>query len=119
MYFFAYNYATDTMEDDIDDIEEDEEMKEEDDDNADDEEAEAAKPTGPKPKGQRKPRSILTGRGVTLGMLLDDGVMEPGEKCLSIDYLVSCNVAYEYYRVVYLPQFEILVYAVFCIHCNT
>ncbi|RMX54484.1 hypothetical protein pdam_00021668 [Pocillopora damicornis] len=33
------------------------------------------------------------GRGVTLGMLLDDGVMEPGEKCLSIDYLGQKFVA--------------------------
>lgn len=77
------------MEDDhdIDDVEEDEEMKEDEDDD-DEEEDETEKPPSAKPKGRRKPRSVLTGRGVTLGMLLDDGVMEPGEKCLSIDYLV-------------------------------
>lgn len=82
------------MEDDhdIDDVEEDEEMKEDEDDD-DEEEDETEKPPSAKPKGRRKPRSVLTGRGVTLGMLLDDGVMEPGEKCLSIDYLGQKFVA--------------------------
>ena len=81
------------MEEDIDDIEEDEEMKEDEDDDADDdEEIDTHKSSATKPKGRRKSRSVLTGRGVTLGMLLDDGVMEPGEKCLSIDYLVCCTV---------------------------
>lgn len=82
------------MEEDIDDIEEDEEMKEDEDDDADDdEEVDTHKSSATKPKGRRKPRSVLTGRGVTLGMLLDDGVMEPGEKCLSIDYLGQKFVA--------------------------
>ena len=79
------------MEDDMDEIEEDEEMKEDEDDHDEEEEEEEETkkiPAGTKPKGRRKPRSVLTGRGVTLGMLLEDGVMEPGEKCLSIDYLV-------------------------------
>lgn len=78
------------MEDDMDEIEEDEEMKEDEDDHDEEEEEEEETrkiPAGTKPKGRRKPRSVLTGRGVTLGMLLEDGVMEPGEKCLSIDYL--------------------------------
>ena len=79
------------MEDDIDDIEEDEVMKEDEDDNGDEEEDEVDKPSGEKPKKRRKPRSVLTGRGVTLGMLLEDGVMDPGEKCLSIDYLVRTS----------------------------
>ena len=79
------------MEDDIDDVEEDEVMKEDEDDNDEEEEDEADKPSAAKPKKRRKPRSVLTGRGVTLGMLLEDGVMEPGEKCLSIDYLVSTS----------------------------
>jgi len=85
------------MEDDIEDMDEEEKMEEdeddvedEDDDDDDDDEVEKVKPpSSTKTKGRRKPRSVLTGRGVTLGMLLDDGVMEPGEKCLSIDYLVS------------------------------
>ena len=84
------------MEDDIEDMDEEEKMEEdeddvgEDDDEDDDDEVETEKPpSNTKSKGRRKPRSVLTGRGVTLGMLLDDGVMEPGEKCLSIDYLVS------------------------------
>ncbi|XP_033114989.1 MPN domain-containing protein-like isoform X2 [Anneissia japonica] len=31
--------------------------------------------------------SVLTGRGVTLKMLMDDHIVEPGNGCLSIDYL--------------------------------
>ena len=84
------------MEDDIDDVEEDEVMKEDEDDNDEEEEDEADKPSAAKPKKRRKPRSVLTGRGVTLGMLLEDGVMEPGEKCLSIDYLVSTSSLHVY-----------------------
>lgn len=78
------------MEEDIEDIDEEEKMEEDDDDvDDDDDEVETENPEiVTKTKGRRKPRSVLTGRGVTLGMLLDDGVMEPGEKCLSIDYLV-------------------------------
>ena len=88
---FKHSFSTTTaMEENIDDIEEDEDMKEdEDDEDADDmEQEEDIKASVAKPKGRRKPRSVLTGRGVTLGMLMDDGVIEPGEKCLSIDYLV-------------------------------
>ena len=88
---FKHSFFTTTaMEENIDDIEEDEDMKEDDDDeDADDmEQEEDIKASVAKPKGRRKPRSVLTGRGVTLGMLMDDGVIEPGEKCLSIDYLV-------------------------------
>lgn len=81
------------MEDDIEDMDEEEKMEEDEDDvedDDDDDEVETEKPqSNTKTKGRRKPRSVLTGRGVTLGMLLDDGVMEPGEQCLSIDYLVS------------------------------
>ena len=84
------------IEDDIENMDEEEKMEEDedddDDDDDDDDEVEPAKPqSNTKSKGRRKLRSVLTGRGVTLGMLLDDGVMEPGEKCLSIDYLVSFN----------------------------
>ena len=88
--FFMTIFTTTAMEENIDDIEEDEDMKEdEDDEDADDvEQEEDIKASVAKPKGRRKPRSVLTGRGVTLGMLMDDGVIEPGEKCLSIDYLV-------------------------------
>ncbi|XP_066263604.1 MPN domain-containing protein-like isoform X8 [Branchiostoma lanceolatum] len=32
-------------------------------------------------------RTVLTGRGVTMAMLLSDGILEPGDACLSIDYL--------------------------------
>ena len=41
-------------------------------------------------KKERKQRgSMLTGRGVTMQMLIDEAILEPGEKLLSIDYLVS------------------------------
>lgn len=66
------------------DEEEDEESEEEEEE--DEEEEEEAKPV--KQTKARKPRSFLTGRGVTIAMLIEDGVMEPGEKLLSIDYLV-------------------------------
>jgi hypothetical protein len=65
----------DTEEEDIEE-EEEEEVEEQ-------VEAKSVKQTKP-----RKPRSFLTGRGVTIAMLIEDGVMEPGEKLLSIDYLV-------------------------------
>ena len=34
-------------------------------------------------------RTVLSGRGVTLKMLVDDGILNVGEGCMSIDYLVS------------------------------
>ena len=74
------------MEEGVVEEEEEEEGEEE-----EEEEEEEKGPSKPKPKGRRK-RSILTGRGVTLGMLLDDGIVEPGENCLSIDYLVSVDI---------------------------
>ena len=45
----------------------------------------------PKPaKKTRRPRgSLLTGRGVTMQMLIDENILQAGEKLLSIDYLVS------------------------------
>ena len=103
--FFLSIFTTTAMEENIDDIEEDENMKEdEDDEDADDmEQEEDIKASVAKPKGRRKPRSVLTGRGVTLGMLMDDGVIESGEKCLSIDYLV-CIL----YIVTYILLFKVL-----------
>ena len=91
---YTCSCTTAAIEDDIEDMDEEEKIEEEDeeeeDDDDDNDEVEPEKPqSNPKSKGRRKLRSVLTGRGVTLGMLLDDGVMEPGEKCLSIDYLVS------------------------------
>ena len=32
---------------------------------------------------------MLTGRGVTTQMLIEEQILEPGEKALSINYLVS------------------------------
>lgn len=37
---------------------------------------------------RRKRSQFLTGRGVTLRMLMEDGIVEAGEGVLSIDYLV-------------------------------
>ncbi|XP_070570079.1 MPN domain-containing protein-like isoform X2 [Ptychodera flava] len=36
---------------------------------------------------QKKTRNVVTGRGITLGMLLSDGIIEAGNGCLSMDYL--------------------------------
>ena len=42
----------------------------------------------PARKGRKQRGSLLTGRGVTMQMLIDDNILEAGEKLLSIDYLV-------------------------------
>ena len=39
-----------------------------------------------------KARQALTGRGVTLAMLMADGFIQPGPSTMSIDYLVSMLV---------------------------
>ena len=36
-----------------------------------------------------KARQAITGRGVTLAMLMADGIIQPGPSTMSIDYLVS------------------------------
>jgi len=41
----------------------------------------------PARKGRKQKGSLLTGRGVTMQMLIDDNILEAGEKLLSIDYL--------------------------------
>lgn len=42
------------------------------------------------PKSNKKKRNLmLTGRGVTTQMLIEEQILEPGEKALTIDYLVS------------------------------
>lgn len=70
---------------DVIDQEEDEDDDDDDDDDIDDDDDDES----PIPHAKiRKPRSFLTGRGVTIAMLIEDGIMEPGEKLLSIDYLV-------------------------------
>ncbi|GFQ82296.1 hypothetical protein TNCT_379351 [Trichonephila clavata] len=40
----------------------------------------------------QKRRSIQSGRGVTLSMLMSDGILEAGEGFLTIDYLNMINV---------------------------
>ncbi len=42
----------------------------------------------------QKRRSIQSGRGVTLSMLMSDGILEAGEGFLTIDYLVRNNFLY-------------------------
>lgn len=37
----------------------------------------------------QKARHAVTGRGVTLAMLMADGVIHPGQDAMSIDYLVG------------------------------
>ena len=41
---------------------------------------------------EKRARHAITGRGVTLQMLMADGIIEPGEGLLTLEYLVSkCN----------------------------
>ena len=40
---------------------------------------------------EKRARHAITGRGVTLQMLMADGIIEPGEGVLSLEYLVSMN----------------------------
>lgn len=81
--------ADDDNDEDDDEEEEDDDEDEEDDDDDSEEKIEQKPIKVTKP---RKPRSFLTGRGVTIAMLIEDGVMEPGEKLLSIDYLVRITI---------------------------
>ena len=41
---------------------------------------------------QQRARHAITGRGVTLSMLMADGVIEPGEDNMSIEYLVRAQL---------------------------
>ncbi|XP_031573970.1 MPN domain-containing protein-like isoform X2 [Actinia tenebrosa] len=76
------------MEEDVEGNDEEEEEEDNEEENEEDEEEEEEAEVKPvKQTKARKPRSFLTGRGVTIAMLIEDGVMEPGEKLLSIDYL--------------------------------
>ena len=38
---------------------------------------------------RRRSQSLVTGRGITLSMLMADGCIKAGKKVLSIDYLVN------------------------------
>ena len=38
---------------------------------------------------EKRARHAITGRGVTLQMLMADGIIEPGEGLLTLEYLVS------------------------------
>lgn len=69
--------------------ENDEEGTQEVEDEVQEEEKEVKK----KPKGKRAGRTILSGRGVTLKMLVDDGILDVEEGCMSIDYLGQKFVA--------------------------
>ena len=40
---------------------------------------------------EKRARHAITGRGVTLQMLMADGIIEPGEGVLSLEYLVIMN----------------------------
>ena len=41
-------------------------------------------------ENERKTKAMhaITGRGVTLSMLMQDGFIQPGSNCMSIEYLV-------------------------------
>ena len=64
-------------------VDEDEGVEEEGDDSGEHSIEENPVKKGRKPRG-----SLLTGRGVTMQMLIDEHILEAGEKLLSIDYLV-------------------------------
>ena len=73
------------------DFEEEEDMEEEDEDDGEEGLQIHAPDDGEKDgkkKGKKSGRTSLSGRGVTLKMLLDDGVLAVEEGCMSIDYLV-------------------------------
>ena len=38
---------------------------------------------------KKRSRPVYTGRGVTLNMLMNEHLIEPGKLCMSIEYLVS------------------------------
>ncbi len=40
---------------------------------------------------KKKSKPVYSGRGVTLTMLMNEQLIEPGELCMSIEYLVSKN----------------------------
>lgn len=43
---------------------------------------------------QQRAKHAITGRGVTLAMLMDDCIIQPGENVLSIDYLVRFDKSF-------------------------
>ena len=57
---------------------------------------ETPKTSKEKPKGKKAGRTVLSGRGVTLKMLVDDGILNVENGCMSIDYLVRiwCNIIF-------------------------
>ena len=59
---------------------------EEDQDEVDEDEGEVKHDSNLTP--QQRARHAITGRGVTLSMLMADGMIEPGEDNMSIEYLV-------------------------------
>ena len=42
---------------------------------------------------KKKSKPVYSGRGVTLTMLMNEQLIEPGELCMSIEYLVSKNLS--------------------------
>lgn len=55
---------------------------------------------------KQKARHALTGRGVTLAMLMEDKLIEAGDNVMAIEYLVRCYndlIQYDHSR---LYQFE-------------
>ena len=76
-----------------DDVEEDIEDGDEDGDGDLSDEEETEKRDSGK-KGRRPRGSLLTGRGVTMQMLIDEDILQAGEKLLSIDYLVRFIIGF-------------------------
>lgn len=49
---------------------------------------------------EKRARHAITGRGVTLQMLMADGIIKAGEGVLSLEYLVCTCIVYVYIYIV-------------------
>ena len=67
---------------------EDDEVEDEDAEEVDDK-YETLSDDGTSAPEKRRSKPVYTGRGVTLNMLMNEHLIEPGELCMSIEYLVS------------------------------
>ena len=66
---------------------EDDEVEDEDAEEVDDK-YETLSDDGTSAPEKRRSKPVYTGRGVTLNMLMNEHLIEPGELCMSIEYLV-------------------------------
>ena len=77
----------DAVQDTPSESHDDDDDDDEDDDDVDDEDEDGNKSADT--MSSEKARHAITGRGVTLSMLMADGIIQHGSSTMSIDYLVS------------------------------